>query len=223
MKKTIFTLNFDNYAPEITAITYPFIERYAKKIGAEFKIITKRVFPEYPLTYEKFQIYELGADNDWNYYIDSDCLVHPDFFDITEVLPEDTVLSFNADFAGGRFHYDEYFKRDGRNIGGNNFFTVASYLTREIWEPLKDITLEEALKNIKIIENDKLGWRSDGWEIDDYVISRNIAKYGFKFKTFISLLNEIGRLGEEYIYHEVIPREDKIKKINERLQFWKYL
>jgi len=223
MKKTIFTLNFNNYAPEITALTYPFIERYAKKIGAEFKIITKRAFPKYPLKYEKLQIYELGAGNDWNYYIDSDCLVHPDLFDMAEVLPEDTVLNYNADFASNLFCYDEYFRRDGRNIGSSNFLTVASRLTREIWEPLEDITIEEALKNIKIARSDRSEWRSDGFGIDDYVISRNIAKYGFKFKTFVNLLNEIGRPGEDYFFHEPIPQEDKIKKIKEKLRQWKYL
>lgn len=223
LKRAVFTLNFDNYTPEITELTYPFIEGYAKKIGAEFKIITKRAFFKYPLKYEKLQIYELGADNDWNYYIDSDCLVHPDLFDIAEVLPEDTVLNFDADFAGSRFCYDEYFRRDGRNIGSNNFLTVASHLTREIWEPLEDITIEEALKNIKIVKGDKLAWRSDGFGIDDYIISRNIAKYGFKFKTFVGLLNEIRRQGEEYLYHEQISPEDKIKKIKEKLHQWGYL
>jgi len=223
LKKTVFTLNFDNYAPKITALTYPFIEKYAKKIGAEFKIITKRAFPKYPLIYEKLQIYELGADNDWNIYIDSDCLIHPDFFDIAEILPEDTVLNYNTDSASSRFRYDEYFRRDGRNIGSINFFTVASHLTREIWEPLEDIAIEEALKNIKIVRGDKLVWRSDGSGIDDYVISRNIAKYGFKFKTYITLLSEIGRSGEEYLYREQIPQEDKIKKIIEKLRQWKYL
>ena len=43
------------------------------------------------------------------------------------------------------------FRRDGRDIGSNNFLTVASHLTKEIWEPLEDITLGEALGNIKIV------------------------------------------------------------------------
>ena len=74
------------------------------------KIINERKFPDYPIMYEKLQIHELGADNDWNYYIDSACLVHPDMFDIAEVLPEDTILNYSADFANNRFCYDEYFQ-----------------------------------------------------------------------------------------------------------------
>lgn len=67
-KKTVFTLNVDGYAPEITALTYPLIEAYAEKIGADFHIISERKFPEWPVTYEKLQIFELAREmgNDWN-------------------------------------------------------------------------------------------------------------------------------------------------------------
>ena len=223
LKKGIFTLNIDNYAPEITALTYPFIERYAKKIGAEFKIITKRAFPEYPLMYEKFQIYELGADNDWNIYIDSDMLIHPDLFDITEILPENTVLHFGFEFASNKFQYDDYFRRDGRNIGSANELTVASHLCMDIWEPLSDMTIDEALSNIKIIHSEEMIGFTKEHVIDDYVTSRNIAKYGFKYKAFKDLLYDIGRINDEYFYHEWPAAEkDKVKKIKEKLKFWKY-
>lgn len=223
-KKTIFTLNIDNYAPEITSLTYPFLEKYADKINAEFRIITKRKFPGYPLKYEKLQIYELGAENDWNIYIDSDVLVHPDLFDITEVLPEDTALSFISFFAGDRFHYDNYFRRDGRGIGSANEITVASHLCHEIWEPLSDITIDDALKNIQLLHREEIVEHSSGYEIDDYIISRNMAKYGIKFKTFTDLLNEIRRSNDEYFYHDwQVAEKDKPEKIKEKLKSWKYL
>lgn len=224
MKKTIFTLNIDNYAPEITALTYPFIERYAKKIGAEFVIIKKRKYPDYPMMYEKLQIYELGKDNDWNIYIDSDMLVHPDLFDITEVLPEDTVLHYGFEFASNKFRYDNYFRRDGRNIGSANELTVASHLCTDIWEPLSDMTIDDALNNIKIIHSEEIVGHSRGYGIDDYVTSRNIAKYGIKYKAFKDLLNEMGRLNDEYFYHEwPVAEKDKAEKIREKLKSWNYL
>ena len=92
MKKTLWTLNIDDYAPAITALTYPLLERYAHKIGADFQIIDERWYPDWPVVYENLQIYRRGRGNDWNLYIDSDALVHPDLFDITEVLSRDTVL-----------------------------------------------------------------------------------------------------------------------------------
>lgn len=223
IKKAIFTLNIGNYAPEITKLTYPFLKRYADKIGAEFVEIKERKFPDFPLLYEKMQIYELGKDNDWNIYIDSDCLVHPDLFDITEILPENTVLNYGVDFANMRFKYDDYFRRDGRNIGSGNFLTVASHLCREIWEPLDDMTAEEALKNITIAHFEELAGHEQGYNIDDYAISRNIAKYGFKFKTFLALLNEINRPNDEYFAHNhSINEEEKLEFLKKTLEGWKY-
>ena len=222
-KKTIFILNVDNYAPEITKLTYPFLERYANKINAEFVIIKKRMFPKYPVTYEKLQIYELGRNNDWNIYIDSDCLIHPDFFDMTEVIPENTVLNYNSDFAGNRFVYDNYFRRDGRNIGSINFLTVASSDCNDVWQPLTDITIERAIKDIKTIPRDKAIGHDQSFRIDDYVLSRNIAKYGLKFKTLIEYFNETGKTTYDYLYHERSTAEkDKIEGIKHKLKEWGY-
>lgn len=223
LRKTLFTLNVGNYAPEITELTYPFLKRYAEKIGANFVIIDKRQFPEWPLLYEKLQIYELGKDNDWNIYVDSDCLIHPDLFDITEMIPENTVLNYGVDFANIRFKYDDYFRRDGRHIGSGNFLTVASHLCREVWEPLTDMTKEEAMKNIKIAHFEELTGHEQGYNIDDYVISRNIAKYGLKFKTFLALLNEIGRPNDEYFAHNhSIPEKEKVNFLKQTLSNWKF-
>ena len=93
VKKTIYTLNIGDYAPEICALTYPLIQAYARKIGADFHVIRERKFPEWPIVYEKLQIYELGRKhgNDWNIFVDSDTLINPEMFDVTEHLHKDTV------------------------------------------------------------------------------------------------------------------------------------
>jgi len=221
MKKTVFTLNINDYSKEITSKTYPFIEGYAKKIGADFHIITERKFPDFPIVYEKLQIYELAKDNDWSILIDSDALIHPDTFDITEILPRDTVLTCGVDFAPVRWRYDKYFRRDGRNIGAGNWFTVASNLCLDLWKPLDDLTLDEALANIfptiaeRNIQPDKKHF------IDDYVVSRNIAKYGLKFTTFKEMLTKCGNPGE-FLFHEYLfTTEEKIANIEKVLAFWR--
>ena len=118
MKKTIFTLNIDNYAPEICDITYPLIKRYARKIGADFHIIKERKFDKsLPPVIEKFQVYELSNGNDWSIYLDSDTLVHPETVDWTNFLNKDTVLFNGVDMGAVRWKYNELFLRDGRNIG----------------------------------------------------------------------------------------------------------
>ncbi len=191
LKKTIFTLNVDGYSPEITELTYPLMKRYADKIGADFYTIKERKFPGFPSVYEKLQIYELAQkmENDWNIYIDSDALVHPDMMDVTNHLPKDTVLHNGVDLASNRWKYDRYFMRDGRNIGSCNWFTIASDWCVELWKPLDDLTFEEAIANISPIVNELNTVITAEHLIDDYALSRNIAKYGLKFNTFTNLLN----------------------------------
>lgn len=223
MKKTIFTLNIGNYEPEIINLTYPFIKDYAKKIGADFKIIDKAVFPGAPLMYEKMQIFELGRGNDWNIYVDSDCLVNPYLFDITEILPEDTVLSYNADFADARFKYDNYFRRDGRNIAMGNFFTVASHLCTEIWEPLDGVSYKEAVERIYLTHQNKRLNHAYGYGIDDFVTSRNLARYGLKYKTFPQLLQDLGKPNADFMYHDhLLTTEEKLKNIKEKIKNWDF-
>lgn len=222
-KKTIFTLNVNDYAKKITDLTYPFIKKYAYKIGADFHIINERKFPDFPVVYEKLQIYELAQEmkNDWNIYVDSDALIHPDTFDITELLPKDTVLTCGVDFAPVRWRYDRFFQRDGRNIGAGNWFTIASDLCIDLWKPLDDLKLDEAVENIfpTLVERNFVGEKSHF--IDDYVVSRNIAKYGLKFTTFKELLKKYNNPGE-FLFHEycyTIP--EKVANINKTLNFWR--
>ena len=42
MKKEVFVVNVDNYLPELTKITIPYLRKYASKIGAKFRIIKDR-------------------------------------------------------------------------------------------------------------------------------------------------------------------------------------
>lgn len=218
MRKTIWTLDIDNYAPHLKALTYPLFKRYAHKIGAEFAVIDQRKFPEWPVVYEKLQIFELGKDNDWNIYIDSDAIVHPDMFDVTDHLPRDTVLHNGRDMAGNRWKYDRFFRRDGRHIGSCNWFTVASDLCIDLWKPLDDLSAEEAINNIFPVRSEVMGGiLTASHLIDDYVLSRNIAKFGLKFDTLIDLKKRLGD-GMEYLFHLYnIPETQKIQQIGQFL------
>ena len=183
-KKTIYTLNLNGHEPEVSAVTFPLMERYAEKIGAGFYIIKDRKFPDKYPTYEKFQVFDLSKEhqNDWNIFFDSDTLIHPDFFDITDCMNKDTTCSgYVSDFTPQRFRSDECFLRDGRFFGKGTWFIVNSDWCRDIWEPLDDITYEQAVSNIfpTVDEVKKIGKTKESM-IDDYVVSRNIARYGLK-------------------------------------------
>jgi hypothetical protein len=221
MKKTIFTLNVDNYAPEITALTYPLLQRYAEKIGADFHVITERKHPDCPPVYEKMQIYDLAKQmgNDWSIYIDSDALVHPDTFDITEFLPKDTVCHNGNDMANNRWRYNDYFRRDGRHIGSCNWLTIASDWCRDLWHPL-EIPYEEAVRDIFPLQGELNTIIEPSHLIDDYMLSRNIARFGLKFTT----VNEIIRAksaGGNYFWHlYTIPIKEKVMQMKDVISFW---
>ena len=223
MRKSLYTLNVDGYAPPITALTYPLLEHYARKIGAEFHVIDSRRWPKYPVVYEKLQIHNLAAKHgdEWSIYIDSDALVHPETIDFSCFIPKDTVAHNGNDMASIRWRYDRYFMRDGRNIGSCNWNTWASEWCRDLWTPL-DIPLEEAVSSIfatphelnTVIVNDHL--------IDDYALSRNIARFGLKFTTLTEVQKRLGFGDDTFFFWHLYtdPIDVKVRKMGHVLRVW---
>lgn len=244
MKKVIYTVAVDGYSPEICALTHPLIHHYAHKIGAEFCVINGRRWPDLPPVYEKLQIHYLAQElqADWNIYIDSDALIHPDMFDVTNHIHKDTVMHNGCDMAGNRWRYDKYFMRDGRHIGSGNWFAVASDWCIDLWRPPDDISYEECLDNIfptafEQAPTMKIKVKNDKGEeveqtvdkavitrehlIDDYILSRNIAKYGLKFLTVRDLQAKLGCPHDVFLWHQyVLTVEDKIKDMKKTLKNW---
>lgn len=207
--RCVWTLNIDNYAPEITAVTYPWIKYYADKIDADFRIINERKWPGAPTTYEKLQLFTEGEAYDWNIYIDSDALIHPDMFDVTRHIKPDTVLQYGSDLAGTRWKDDKYFRRDTRQLSSCNWFTVASSDCLDLWHPLEDLTVEDALKNTRA-QLKEAPTCSDGHLIDDYVLSRNIARYGLHYRTFLDLLHFLKMDNAQFMFHtHLFTRKEK--------------
>ena len=220
----VYLLNVDNYEPEVTKITYPLIYAYADKIGAKVHKITKRKFPGTPPVYEKLQIYELAQkyNADWNIYIDSDTLIHPDFIDITNHISKDTVVHNGKDLADHRWRYDRYFYRDGRNIGSCNWWAIASDWCIDLWKPLDDITIEEAVSRIYPTVGEINGVVKPEHLIDDFTLSRNIARFGLKHKTMIDIMKSLGyEKGNFFLWHAYnIPEDQKITQMNAVLAQW---
>jgi hypothetical protein len=225
VKKVVYRLNLGNaYAPELTALTYPHLEKWAEKIGAEVYTITERKFPTFDPDIEKLQIFDLSRErgDDWSIYIDSDALVHPELPDITTLIPRDTVAHNGADFAGIRWKYDDYLRRDGRNIGSCCWLMVASDWCRDMFRPLDDMTFEEAVANITVTIEERHAGVTPGHLITDYVVSRNIARFGLKFLTLNDLWPKLGLEGANFFSHEyTIPVETKIEHIKQTIEKWR--
>jgi len=233
VKKTIYTVSIDNYAKSVTDITFPFMKAYAHKIGAKFHVIDKAKFKRCPITgrlqkwpgrYEKFQIFELAKEhqNDWNIYIDNDALIHPDMMDMTTYLNKDTVVHNGRDVLENRYRPDVYTMRDGRHISSCNWLAMASDWCLHLWHPLEDMTLADAVKNIF----PTAGEINQGVKpidlIDDYVMSRNIARFGLKFDSIIDILKEKCGYDGNFMLHHLyaIPEAEKVAHMRQCLKNW---
>lgn len=222
-RKVIFTLCVDGYSPEITALTFPLLRYYASKIGARLHIIDERRFTNWPVTVEKLQVYYLARDYnaEWAMFFDADTLIHPETVDFTDFLTKDTVAHNGSDMAAVRWRYDKYFLRDGRNIGACNWCTMASEWCFDLWHPPDDITLEEALDAIRPTVNEQNTVVTTQHLIDDYLLSRNIAKYGLKFTTLMGLQKRIGLSEGCFFWHQyTIPSHEKVKQMKDLIKQW---
>ena len=184
MRKVIHVVNINDFFPELFALTYPTIRSYAERNGYMINMITERKFPDYPINYEKMQVYEDGKDAEVNILCDADMLIHPQFPDVTEFLKRDSI-AFNDNYnISWKYHVDRirYFMRDGRDVGIATNFVVSSDWTHDVWEPLslsqKDIEDLAKKENTDTGGADGRGW---GHYADEFALSYNMAKYGLKY------------------------------------------
>lgn len=223
MKKTVYLLNVDgDYAPEITAITYPSIERWAERIRADIFTIAKRKFFEWPVTYEKLQIHELARNrgDDWAIYIDSDALLHPELPDMTELLPPNTVAHNGNDWSTIRFDPDDYCRRDGRWIGSCNWFTVASSQCFDLWRPL-EIPPATAIARIHPTVSELAAGITAEHLVDDFALSNNIARFGLKFMPFMQLWRDHGLVQPDFFHHDyTFSAAEKVERMKATMTRW---
>jgi len=184
MRKLIHVVNINDFFPELFALTYPTIRSYAERNGYMINMITERKFPDYPINYEKMQVYEDGKDAEVNILCDADMLIHPEFPNVTEFLKRDSI-AFNDNYnISWKYHVDRirYFMRDGRDVGIATNFVVSSDWTHDVWEPLslsqKDIEDLAKKENTDTGGADGRGW---GHYADEFALSYNMAKYGLKY------------------------------------------
>jgi hypothetical protein len=189
-------------------------------MGADFQIINERRFPEMPVVYEKLQIFYLGHGNDWNVYIDSDAVIFPDMFDVTERISKDTVAHYHRDNCINRFKPNEFFRRDGRDIGSANWFTVASNWCMDLWKPLHNELsvlqggpLERLLAEIRPIVTERQAGIVPEHLIDDYTLSLNIARYGLKFTTVSEIMKRSNDQGVYAWHTHRMPIEKKLAQV----------
>ncbi len=171
MRKCIHVVNIGNFFPELWKLTFPTIEFYAKRIGADLNIISTRQFPNFHINYEKMQVWNDGKHYDANFLLDADVLIHKQFPDFTTIVHPHHV-GFNDNYhASTKFDIKNniYFERDGRDVGIASNAVITYKSTHDLWEPTVSLTESKLVCTVR--EGD----------IDEYNISQNLAKYGLKY------------------------------------------
>lgn len=227
MRTTVFTLCVNGFAPEITAITFPLMERWCKKIGADFHVIEDRKYPELPCTMEKFQIYDLAqkTDSEWFMFFDADTLIHPDFYDVTWLVGKDTTISYGSDYVPDRFRPNKYFLRDGRFIGKGNWIGIASEWCLDYWHPLDCMTFEEAEKSITPTEEETRFGITAEHLVDDFTVSLNISRFGLKHVLIPQLYQHVatnrgGACPTHVWHHYTLSPEQKAVEMQRIMKTW---
>jgi hypothetical protein len=205
------------------------MERYAAKIGATFRVIRERKWPDLPPVMEKFQVWEMAQSSvgvNWHIFLDADALIHPDMFDVTALLGMDTTFSgITSDMTLQRFKPDQYFLRDGRFIGKGNWCAGFSEWCLDYYRPpmpFTKATIDRLCCNIQLtVAEQQSGVMYPSHLIDDYIVSRNIARYGLKH----TLISEVGaRFGlnaAPYLWHKYLQDSDrKILEMRDVLKQW---
>lgn len=198
MTKCIHVVNIGNYFPELFRISIVTIEKFAKKIDSDLNVITKRKYNTWPVLTEKLQVYDYGKNYDWNLLLDADILVHPDADDPFENFDPKEVGVKDSYHANQQLMMDESFLRDQRNVGLSSCVVATSKETHDLWKLPDDITKEQILNNI--LQNRKI--------VDEYVISRNLAKYRYGYRELFPI--------EKYdmLYHLGSYAQNKSEMLN---------
>ena len=168
----VHVVDIDDYFPELKELTLPTIERFCDNIKADLNVVTERRFPDWPMLTEKLQIYENGKGYPFNILLDLDILVHPDCYNPFEKNIPETYCAFKDNFHSDQQHINDiYFARDGRNVGISGCAVFTTFYTHDLWKFPIELSKEEIYENI--LQERKT--------VDEYVASRNLAKYGLKY------------------------------------------
>ncbi|MDD5649646.1 MAG: glycosyltransferase [Candidatus Nanoarchaeia archaeon] len=92
MKKALIAISIGDEIKNISKLTHPTLQSYAKKINADFIVIDScKTTPHW----EKFQIFDLLNSYDRIIYLDTDLIVRDDCPDLFDIVPYNKIGAFN--------------------------------------------------------------------------------------------------------------------------------
>jgi len=115
MKLAIVSIAIGKNFVNLSQVTFPIIEKYAKRIGADFIPITEQKVSITSPHWEKFQLFDYLEIYDRILYLDCDILIKEDADNLFEVVPYEKLGMFNeAPFTSNRGYSIEQGAHDYR-------------------------------------------------------------------------------------------------------------
>ncbi len=179
MKNLVVTLDI-NYPRDITDLTFPYMQEYAKNIGADFQVITERKYTDLPIPMEKFQLYDLCEDFDWTIFLDADCLINPNTLDFSKVVENNIVIVseyldiFNSNDP--QFKTKNVINQYNLDLHAPWHFLAFHVSQKNVVRPWENPLQYKHHINITngMIKNNK----PQEWHLDEFLLATNIVKYG---------------------------------------------
>jgi len=213
-KVAIVTLVTNQEWAKLAEITLPSQREYARRLGAEFIVLDKCVYP-HP-HYDKWQIFGLLEDYDRVIYMDADIVVRPDCPDLFVMVPPEYFAGENEllSFPGQAQHLARFLSLMGMPpipcpyyINGG--LLVASKAHRKVFRPP-----ERILMDIPWPEQNHFNARLIGERVPVATLDRS----------FNDRHREPGYLRRSYILHySVTPLQQRIEAAQRDLAEWRTL
>jgi hypothetical protein len=190
MKKLLVTLDIGDYDRDITSLTFPHMQKYAKNIGADFHIITERKFPDFDINLEKFQLYDICLDYNWTIFLDADCLINPKGTDLTKLVENDRIIISSYNNPKHHFYPENIEEQYNLNYYAPFFFLVFHKNSKNCVKPYENaldyckyINIESQNKeflNYLSSKNISKNLISSSWFLDEFLFTLNLHRYNIK-------------------------------------------
>lgn len=214
MKKVIVTLDI-NYPKEITELTFPYMQKYADNIDADFVVLKDRKFTNLPITMEKFQLYELSNYYDWVIFLDADTIVNPNAVDFTSVIDYNTILVSEYLWPIGQFKVDEEIFEGKFDIHTPFYFLCFPSILKDVISlPSNPL---DFVKYVNTTESMVTAGKDPSWHLDEFILNYNIIRYGL---STVSLKDDISgnKIATNGNYLSVV---EKVKFLTENINILK--
>lgn len=212
----VLTISIGDHYSKLAKLTTPSIERYAKKIGADYLNINE-FNPNYiTQKWNKFYIHELLNKYRRILYLDIDIIIREDTPNLFEIVPENKLGMFNEGRYTPRFEFleqaSEYYNEPLKRWNGkfyNSGVMVISRIHKSIFRLPKGqdfVETDQPYINLRIL-NDKV----EMFDLD----------YKFNRMDILDKFCGISRLDSFIVHYAGAPKDIQMDVMRKDIEQWK--